>query len=149
MVSRSTQRRIGRHQSFFYDLEGDLCEATRVYVRYDLPDENGEHRRERNERHNAPCPDLNIPECGEYLWDWYWEVSDGLRRISDGVCSPIPWSEFFHWAQVTQTIVHAREYAILRAMDAVFCEETNTELQAYHERLKAERDRSWRDGQGG
>lgn len=61
----------------------------------------------------------------------------------------MPWSEFYHWAQVTQTIVHPEEYAILRAMDAVFCEETNSELQAYHERLKSERNAAFREAERG
>lgn len=149
MVSRSIERSCRGHQKFFRELEGDLCEAVRIYVRYDLPDENGEHRRERNERHNMPVPETTIPDHGVYLWDWFWQCSDGLKRIDEGVCAPIPWSEFFHWAQVTQTIVHANEYAILRAMDAAFCEETNVELQAYQERLRAERDRAWKETQGG
>lgn len=110
-----------------------------------MPDENGEHRRDRNARHNEPCPELNVPGHGQYLWDWYWQISDGLKRIFDGVCAPIPWSEFLCWAQVTQSIVYADEYAILRAMDAAFCDETNIELQAYQERLKDQREKAWQD----
>ena len=134
MVSRSDQRKSRRHQEFFYDLEIALCEAISIHVRYETPDEKGSTRRERNESFNVPSPEFEIPEGGEFLWTAYFQISDGLRRIDDGVCFPIPWSEFLAWAKVLDHVVTSDEYVILRAMDAAFCEETNKELQAYHER---------------
>jgi hypothetical protein len=134
VVSRSDQRKDRRHRKFFSDLEVALCEAVSVHVRYETPDENGRTRRERNEDFNTTSPEFIVPEGGEYLWIWYFEISDSLRRVDDGVCFPIPPSEFFYWKSMTDRVVSADEYAILRAMDAAFCEETNKELQAYQER---------------
>jgi hypothetical protein len=107
-----------------------------VFVRYDTPNEHGETRRERNERFEQPSPELIIPDGGQYLWDWYHELAEGVGRINDGVCRPIPWGEYLAWAKVSGSIVRTDEYAILRAMDASFCDEMNKELQAYQERLR-------------
>jgi hypothetical protein len=113
-----------------------LCEAIRIFVRYDTPDENKKTRRDRNEAVNEPSPLLVIPSEGQYLWDWFQEISSGLRRVADGVCFPIPWSEFLAWSEVTQNIVYAAEYGVLHAIDVAFCDEMNKELQAFQERQR-------------
>lgn len=118
-----------------------MCEAISVHVRYETPDENGLTRRERNDNYDIPSPEFEIPEGGEYLWGWYFEISNSLRRIDDGTCFPMPPSEIIAWKNLTDRIVTTDEYAILRAMDDAFCEKTNVELQAYHERRAAERER--------
>lgn len=107
-----------------------------MFVRYDTPNEHEKTRRERNEEFEREAPELIIPDEGQYLWDWYFELSSAVGRITDGVCFPIRWTEYLAWAEVTGLIVRSEEYAILRAMDASFCEETNKELQAYQKRLK-------------
>jgi len=104
-------------------------------IRYDFKDENGETRRERNARFNVESPDLVIPGSGRYLWDWFESLASGVGRVSDGVCAPIPWTEFLAWANVTGNVVFPSEYVILRAMDATFCEETNKEFENYRARL--------------
>lgn len=81
-----------------------------------------------------------MPEAGQYLWDWYFEISDSLRRCADGVCFPIPWTEYKAWVDLTGTLIHDDELAILREMDVAFCSETNVELKAFHER-EADRQR--------
>lgn len=107
-----------------------------MFIRYDYPNENDETRRERNDRHGVPSPEHCIPDGGETYWSWYFQISDGLTRVIDGVCMPVPASEINSWAQATYTIVTADEYAILRAMDTAFCDELNKELQAFHERSR-------------
>lgn len=82
-----------------------------------------------------------IPDGGQYLWDWYHELSSSLRRVSDGVCFPVPWSEYIAWSTISNTIVNAIEFNALHEMDLAFCDEMNKELQAYHER---ERDKAKR-----
>lgn len=81
-----------------------------------------------------------IPDVGQHLWIWYWEISNGLRRVSDGAVNPIPWSEFLAWAQVTGQIVRPSEYAILREMDAAFCAMTGQEIQDYYARKFPQKD---------
>lgn len=105
-----------------------------VRVRYDTADENGETRRERNTRLGFPAPQVDIPPAGAYLWSWYWEVSDRLRRVRDGACEPIAPSEFSAWCNLTDTVVYPVEYAILCAVDAAFCSAMNSELRDYQER---------------
>lgn len=83
---------------------------------------------------------LLVPPSGRYLWRWYFDLCDSLRRVRDGVCEPFPPSEFMAWKEATARIVYADEYAILRAMDVVFCEETNKELTDYRERQKARQE---------
>lgn len=105
----------------------------RVRVRYDLPDENGETRRERSLRFGVEDngPNLDIPAGFYHLWEWYWTISARLRRVRDGVAEPIPPSEFTHWCHNSGTIIRPVEYAILSAMDDVFCDEMNLELRDY------------------
>lgn len=118
----------------------------RVRVRYDLPDENGETRRERAVRFGVDTtgPELNIPADFYHIWEWYWTISARLRRVRDGVAEPIPPSEFTYWCKASGTIIHPVEYAILSAMDDVFCDEMNDELKHY--RLR-ENDRMRKDAE--
>lgn len=75
-----------------------------------------------------------IPDAGRYIWDWYFEASDGLSRVRDGVCARIPWTEWEAWRRECGHIVREPERAMLRAMDAAYCVEMNKELAAYQER---------------
>ena len=118
-----------------------MCEAIRIRIRYDFQDENKETRRERNARFGKESPELIITAQWQYLWDWYEALSAGVGRAVDGVCNPIPWSEFLAWSSVSGVVVHPSEYAILRAMDAVFCEEMNKEFTAYRDRLDAKHNK--------
>lgn len=97
-------------------------------------DENGETRRDRNERFNYPSPPADIPDEALHLIEWFDELSDGVPRKIDGVCHPIPWTEFLAWASVTGRIVRHSEYAILRAMDRAYCVAMNEEYEAYRAR---------------
>lgn len=119
----------------------------RVRVRYDMPDENGKSRRERTadfaddvlDQLGGPSPELEIPPDGEYLWDWFWAFCDRVRRVSDGVCGPFPPSEFLAWCTASGTIVYPAEYAILCAMDDVFCSEMNKEIKDFRTRQDEQR----------
>lgn len=89
-----------------------------------------------NEVPDAVAPEIEIePEAAIY-WQWYFSLSNSLRRVRDGYCEPFPPSEFLAWSQATGTIVYPQEYAILRAMDDAFREEMNKELADYRERLR-------------
>ncbi len=121
-----------------------MVEAIQVLVRYDIPDENGQKRRERNDKFNVESPDLIVPLSGRYLWEWYFDLSSALRRVRDGICEPIPHTEFQAWRAATGNIVYPAEYAILRAMDIAYCDETNKELADFRERDKERREREMR-----
>jgi hypothetical protein len=87
-------------------------------------------RREAYPRYDRDVPDLVIPEGGHHIWDWYAQVSLRIGRVRDGICDPIPPSEWLAWQTLTGEIVHPWEHAILAAMDIAFCAEMNKELEA-------------------
>jgi len=61
-----------------------------------------------------------------------------LQRVKNDICEPIPPTEMKAWLELTGTIMHMREYEILRAMDQSYCSECNKELRDYHERMKGD-----------
>ena len=99
-------------------------------MRYEFPDEKGETRRQRNERVGESTPPFEIPEHGQYIWDWFKELSLIASSVSDGMYRPIPPSEYLAWQQITGNIVYSWEYDILFSMDSVYCDEMNKEIQA-------------------
>lgn len=106
-------------------------EAVRVYTRYDLPNEKGETRRERNARLNFETPELDIPFAGEYLWDWFTRLSKAIHRVDfNGYYYNIPPSEIIAWCSLTNVDMTEDEYEIISAMDSSFCKEINTEIEA-------------------
>ena len=107
-------------------------------MRYDIPwrkfDVEGEGkvmltRRQAYPRFNQVAPQFDMPEAGEYLWDWYTEISQRIGRVVDWVCNPIPPSEWIAWQTLTGEIVYSWEHRILGAMDVAFCDEMNKELE--------------------
>lgn len=62
------------------------------------------------------------------------QLSKRVRRVKDGVCEPIPPSEYIAWKQATGNIIYPTEYGVLCAMDDAYCEEMNSELKDYRER---------------
>lgn len=114
-----------------------------MFIRYEQPDERGKTRRERNEDVSANgvdvvTPEFEIPEYGDYLWLWYHELSDALQRVSDGVCLPIPWTEYEAWHNIAGHEVRVAEFGVLRAMDIAFCSEMNKELKAFQDKRNAQ-----------
>lgn len=136
-----------------------MIDAIRVYVRYDLPSqkrpvmgEDGKTRRVMQSRreyypdYQREAPPLDIPYAGQYLWNWYMDASRRLRRVLEGVCSPIPPSEWLAWQRLTGDVVYPWEYGILAAMDIAFCDELNTELEARRSAQQDEADQKAKQG---
>lgn len=71
-----------------------------------------------------------------------------MRRVRDGICEPIPPSEYRAWMDNTRNIVYPLEYAILTAMDVAFCDETNKELSAFRIREQEQREREAKSKRG-
>ena len=108
-------------------------------VRYETKDENGETRADRNKRFSQPLPQHSselIPDGGEYLWEWFFDLNSRLKRIVDGNVIPIPPSEMLAWKELHGHIVYSWELDILEGMDLAFCAEMGEELKAFHERQK-------------
>lgn len=120
-----------------------MAEAVRVYTRYDLPDKKGITRRERNEIVGVDSPFLEVPEDGQYLWEWFTDINNSVHRVDfNGYYCSIPPSEFLAWSKLTGNLIRSYEYDVLRAMDNAFCRELNNDITA--ERAK-EDDRRKRE----
>lgn len=117
-----------------------MIEAISVRVKYDTKDEDGETRRERNERFGTDSPPLVLPPVGAYLWEIYFEISSRVQRVRDGICIPISPTEFAAWVSLSQRIVYPNEYDILCGMDDAFVEATNVELAEYRAREQQKRE---------
>lgn len=104
----------------------------RVYARYDLPDEKGETRRERNKKFGFDeAPDFEIPVYSEYLWELFSKLSNAIHRIDfNGYYYTLPPSEIKAWCELSNTDITSIEYDILSAMDNVFCKEINADKNA-------------------
>lgn len=86
-------------------------------------------------------PELRIPYNGEHIWAWYFELANGVARITNGVCKPISWESLRAWSDITGNEVKPYEFEILRKMDLHFCAEMNIELEAFRLRQEEERNR--------
>lgn len=111
-----------------------------MHIRYNTPDHHGKTRADRNEAfaHAHLTPEFEIPEAGEYLWDWFFEFIEAGRHIDDGVPVSPPWSEYLAFAEVTGRIVRTAEYAILRDMHATWRKAMGVELAENRARKEAE-----------
>lgn len=118
-----------------------------VYVRYDLPnkkfkDDEGNtemlSRRQWYPRFDRKVPPLEIPEEGEYLWEWYMDMTSRIRRVVEGVCVPITPTDWLGWQQITGNEIRPAEHRILGLMDIAFCEEMNKELEGRREAHREE-----------
>lgn len=107
----------------------------RVYIRYDLNDENGDSRRQLNERVGVYTPAFEIPEEGFYLWMWFQDLNSSITRIDfNGYYCLIPPSEYLAWSKLTNQSLYPEEYDILKAMDSIYCKELNAEINSKRSR---------------
>lgn len=114
-----------------------------------MPNDDGQTRRDRNESADEYTADFIIPESGQFLWEIYETIARGISRSGDGGYSLIPPTEFEAWCRLTGTLVYPHEYDILVAMDRVYCEEANKELEAQREaRLEEQRREAERNRRG-
>lgn len=111
----------------------------RVYVRYDTPLNEDDEKSTRRVKYGQmgenvegieKPPELQIPDEGLYLWDWFLDLNSSVTRIRDGQCSLIAPQDIAAWSHLTETLINSHEYKILRAMDLEFCNETNKEMAA-------------------
>ncbi|MBZ3690984.1 phage tail assembly chaperone [Phyllobacterium calauticae] len=107
----------------------------KLRVRYELPDENGETRRERNTRFNADSPIITIEDTIQYLWDWFWEMSDSRSSGMNGP-NPISHQDLMAWCQFSGNILLREEWRILTAMDNTYREAIAIENKEQAERQK-------------
>lgn len=102
-----------------------------------MPDENGETRRQRNERYGeaSKTPEIVFPDAGEHIWDWFWnELTD--RRKSGP--EPLGYAEIGEWQRLTRIQILPEEIAVLIAMDKAYIKAVHEEQDAARARYEAE-----------
>ncbi|KWV17132.1 phage tail assembly chaperone [Xanthomonas translucens] len=107
-------------------------------VRYDMADEQGETRRQRNARFGEPSPVVEVPEEAAHVWAWFWLLS-GRRRSGP---EALNYAEIGEWQRLSQQDVLPAEIDMLVAMDDAY-------LRAVREDQAAARARALDSQNGG
>ncbi|MDE1991657.1 MAG: hypothetical protein KGI75_04105 [Rhizobiaceae bacterium] len=74
-----------------------------------------------------------MPESGYALWDWFWDLRTAQAPGFSGP-SPISNLEMLAWVQLTGNLLRREEIAVLKAMDASYCQAVEAEAEAIRER---------------
>lgn len=96
-----------------------------------MADENGETRRQRNERFGIESPDQEFPGGALHVWDWFWQLSG--RRHSGP--EALTFADVGQWSRLLHIDLLPEEVQMLMAMDDQY-------LRAVREEQKAARERS-------
>lgn len=99
--------------SSFAALTKQLADAVYLTARYDVPDERGETRRQRNARFGEESPDVEVPEEGEHVWDWFWELCPRRRSGPE----PLTFADVGEWQRLLMYDLLREEVEMLMAMD--------------------------------
>ena len=110
-----------------------------MLVRYDTPDEDGETRRERNERFDCEDqnPEIEPPEDGKWLWDWFLELN-ACRSQGFSAPNAVTFPDLESWSRLTGNIIRREEIAIIRRMDDAFLAALAEEREEQRKRREAE-----------
>lgn len=100
-------------------------------IRYDMADDKGETRRQRNERFGIQSPALDIPGQVLHVWEWFWQLSG--RRHSGP--EALTFADVGEWSRLLRIDLLPEEVQMLMAMDDQY-------LRAVREDQKAARERA-------
>ena len=93
---------------------------------------DGETRANRNEKFGQEdeikYPD--VPDHFEYIWEWFWELTDAGRHVYDGVAVSLSYSELTAWITGLDQIVTHEEKKIIIKMSQAWSDEMNEEIQS-------------------
>lgn len=74
------------------------------------------------EQVGAAVEEPDVPEAGEHVWAWFWELDAG--RSSNGFgANPIGYPDIAYWSALTDARPSFDEARMLRAMDATMLRE--------------------------
>jgi hypothetical protein len=105
-----------------------------IRVRYETPDFHGETRREFNARFGQPIgPELEVPEHGEYLWNWFWDIVSPASYIRDGEALTLTHNELRCWQQNMGLKVRPFEFDCLMQMSRAWSRSMSVELAKIRE----------------
>lgn len=98
-----------------------------------MKDKDGETRRERNESFEIDSPEVEVPENGYFLWEWFWELRESTAPGFSG-SAPVTNQELAAWVGITGNIVRREEVRVLKSMNSRYCAEIDKESEAIRER---------------
>lgn len=95
-------------------------------------------RRELNERfgQSDKTPDIEPPDEGEHLWEWFWGLSSRRQQGMNGP-QPLSYQEIAIWSRLTGTILLREELAALSQMDAAYLNAVAEEQSAQRRRQES------------
>lgn len=93
-----------------------------------MKDKDGETRRERNESFEVESPEVDVPEIGMFLWNWFWELRESSAPGFSGP-SPISNQELVAWVSLTGNVVRREELKVLKSMSSRYCSEIDKESE--------------------
>lgn len=103
-------------------------------MRYESLDEKQETRRERNAKFGKDSPDVDVPDAGQHIWEWFWKLS-AQRDRSMGV-SPLKMADVWAWNDLGRISINPNEFDILLDMDLAYREQQTLEEADQRERNK-------------
>ncbi len=131
MIAEQVDAALGDRAAFFAALKKRLAEAVYLTVRYDMADEKGETRRERNARFGEETPDVDVPDQGAHVWEWFWELS-GRRKTGPEALS---FAEVGEWQRLTGQDVLPVEIEMLLSMDDAYLRAVREDQAAVRARV--------------
>ena len=63
--------------------------------------------------------ELNIPACGQHIWDWFWELRK-TAGVGFSSPNPITYTEIYAWQLLNHIIIYPWEIKIIRKLDETF-----------------------------
>lgn len=71
---------------------------------------------------------MEVPEYGERLWEWFWDISRDRQSGMNGP-QPIGPVGIMAWSAVTGNVIRGDEAEILRAMDGAYLRAMSNEAR--------------------
>lgn len=97
-------------------------------------------RREMNERFGQGHlnPEVEPPEDGEHLWEWFWHLSGHRHQGMNGP-QPLTYQDVETWSRMTGTLLLREEVLILMQMDTAFLNAVADEHEEQRKRAEADK----------
>lgn len=124
---------------FFGLLRNDILVELDYVTRWEFPDENGETRKEYNERFGREVKqEIELDPENTYFFELFYTVSNAIRTHNGLSGSPEPFepNKIMAWAEYTGHILSEFEKKLLLDMDRVFRKAWHEENAQVQERIK-------------
>lgn len=95
-----------------------------------MPDSTGETRRTRNERFGELSPEVRVPDRGEHIWDWFWQLSARRRSGPEA----LTFADVGEWCRLLLVDPLPQEVEMLMAMDDTYLKAVREDQAAAQQR---------------